>query len=596
MWDVAIEPRATVARCYECGSAPVSALCHHCWRPGCKKHVRPSSALARKMLGREGTGPGLGKASAYYCGDCAYGRATTSGATGRWLAVGLGGVALAMVGVVTVWLNLIVGGTFLVAGGLSGVGAYLRVRRVVSRRRAELPVRLLPKAVDVELTEVLRGQITLTGPDANLNGSDDNYRTVLEPVRGTLSMLLTFGGPDRDRVQRRRKRSGRPDAVVPWCAGRILLPGPFGIRPGAEIADAILPLDGDSDDHAVFRSLDPPSSSTWRYRRRYKLRVEPEIASGPIWITPSIVPDSGRHGLELDVQWVEFGPDEDKPLSLRIIELLRLEFPVSWGEIRTWAVRGDVSAQPRATLGLGTGRRFIELKRLTPAGQRKNKVRANHLTLSIYFSEQVKREDEISGRVTAEMSGTLSGVTGVTLFDSLGGRRALGKSATVKTRVDLGFRISLAKIRYQALHVAPDRAAEDSNRDSYADPFPLVPDDEVVIALTNAMSEERYYVKHVIEHPPRSGRRANELQRYWDIRGRRYTGVYPVEFHIILTGEEVHGGGIRPDRGTTQVRIVVKGAYTDDDMEQKVRDEYKRLRDLTVETLGRLNSTTSETD
>jgi hypothetical protein len=30
-------------------------------------------------------------------------------------------------------------------------------------------------------------------------------------------------------------------------------------------------------------------------------------------------------------------------------------------------------------------------------------------------------------------------------------------------------------------------------------------------------------------------------------------------------------------------------------MEQKVRDEYKRLRDLTLDTLGRQNSTTSET-
>jgi hypothetical protein len=193
------------------------------------------------------------------------------------------------------------------------------------------------------------------------------------------------------------------------------------------------------------------------------------------------------------------------------------------------------------------------------------------------------------------MRGTLSGVTGVALFNSLGGRRALGKPVSVKTRVDLGFRLSLANIRYQALRVEPDRAAEDSNRDSYADNFPVIPDDEAVIALTNAMSEEGYYVKHVIENPPRSGRRANELQRYWDIKGRRYVGVYPVEFHIILTGEEVHGGGIRPDRGGTRVRIVVKGAYTDDEMEQKVRDEYKRLRDLTLDTLGSQNSTASET-
>lgn len=588
MWDVAIKPRASVARCYECGSSPVFALCHHCWRPGCKKHVRPSPRWARKIL-REGRGPVLAKAPAYHCGGCAHRKALTARITWRWLAIGLGGAALAVAGLVTVPMRLTVGAILLLTGGLSALVAMLHVWRGVARARRALPEPLLPKAVDVELTEELRGEITL-------EGEGDAYRTVLKPVKGELSVRFTFGGPDRERVRRRRKRARTADAAVPWCAGRILLSGPFGIRAGDEIAGPILPLDGNSGDHAVFRPLDPPSSSPWKYRRRYELRTEPKIPSGPIWITPSIVPDSGRHGLELDVQWVKFGPDEDKPLSLRMIELLRLEFPVSWGEIHTWKCRDGVGAQPRATVGLGgEGRRFIELKRITPADQEKDEARTSHVTLAIHFSEEVDPGDEISGRVTAEMGGTLSGVTGVTLFNSLGGRRALGRAASVKTRVDLGFRISLANIRYQALRVDPDRAAEDSNRDSYADTFDVVPDDEAVIALTNAMSEEGYYVKHVIENPPRSGRRANEFQRYWDIKGRRYIGVYPVEFHIILTGEEVHSGGIRPERGATKVRIVVKGAYTDDEMEQKVRDEYKRLRDLTLDTLGRRNSVTSET-
>ena len=193
----------------------------------------------------------------------------------------------------------------------------------------------------------------------------------------------------------------------------------------------------------------------------------------------------------------------------------------------------------------------------------------------------------MSGRLTATMQGTLSGVTGVGLFNSLGERRGYTGKASIKTRVDATFRLSLASIRYQAVRVVPDRAAEDSDRDSYADVFPVVPGDETVIMLTNAMSEEGYYVKHVIENPPRSGKRADLIQRYWDIAGRRYEGVYPIDFHMILTGEEVHSGDIRPERGTTKVRIVVNGAYTDDEMDARIGDEWKRLRDLTSETLGR---------
>jgi hypothetical protein len=500
------------------------------------------------------------------------------------------GTGLAAIGLITVWLSLIPGLAFLLVGGISAAWAYRRVRRYEAQLRAGMPVPLYPKAAGVRLVEQLRGEITL-------GSHGDDYKTVLEPVEGKISMILTLGGPDRDRVWRRQKRLHIKDSEVQYCAGRLVLRGEFGIRGGEQVRGPVLALDGDARDHPVFRAEDPPSSSPWNLAWRYELRVEPDISSGPVWITPSIIPESDRHALELDVQWVEFGPDEDKPLSLEMIELLRLEFPVSWGEIRGWGVLQGVGVLTRAVSGLmPEGRRLLELTGLPPAKQEKGdqKRRATRLTLSIQFAGQVDPEDEISGRLKATMQGTLSGITGVRLFNSLGERRGYAGTASVKTRVDVDFSLSLASIRYQAVRVVPDRAAEDSDHDSYADKFPVVPDDETVIALTNTMSEEGYYVKHVIENPPRSGRRADLVQRYWDIAGRRYEGVYPIDFHIILTGEEVHSGGIRPESGTTKVRIVVKGAYTDDEMDARIGDEWTRLRGLTQETLGRHDSAASQ--
>ena len=590
MWEVTVEPRAPVVRCYECGSSQVSALCHHCWRPGCAKHVLPSPRWAEKLFGREGEGPGLQHTRARHCGDCTHVQAGTAGTNSRWLAVGVIGAGLVAVGLVGVWLSLIVGLMFLLTGGVSVAWAYLRVRGSAASARAAMPVPLNPKAADVELIERLRGQITL-GADG------DEYETVLEPVEGTISMVLTLGQPDRDRVSRRRKRMHGPNAEVSYCAGRVVLQGRFGIRVGDQIDGPVLALDGAARDYPVFGAEDPPSSSPWKFARSYELRAEPDITSGPVWITPSIVPGSDRHGLELDVQWVEFGPDEDKSLSLDMIELLRLEFPVGWGEIHSWGIRQKVSVQPRAVQGLMPGdRRSLELKRLIPAKPEKedDEPRITRLTLSIRFRGQVDPEDEISGRLTAIMRGTLSGVTGVRLFNSLGEPRRYAGAASIKTHVDANFRLSLASIRYQALRVAPDRAAEDSDRDSHADEFAVIPGDEAVIALTNAMSEEGYYVKRVIENPPRSGRRADRVQRYWDIAGRRYDGVYPIDFHIILTGEEVHAGGIRPESGSTRVRIVVRGACTDAEMETRIDDEWKRLRDLTGETLNGPDSAASK--
>lgn len=115
--------------------------------------------------------------------------------------------------------------------------------------------------------------------------------------------------------------------------------------------------------------------------------------------------------------------------------------------------------------------------------------------------------------------------------------------------------------------------------------FSVIPDDDTVIELTNALSERGYYVKRVIENPPRSGARADLVHRYWDIAGRLYEGVYPIDFHMVLTGEELHRGGVRPEQGTTKVRITVKGAYANSGMYARVEDEWKSLCAVTADAL-----------
>jgi len=517
---------------------------------------------------------------------------------GRRLAVGVAATGLAAAGLITISLNLIVGLVLLLAGGISGAWACLRLRKGTARVRAGMPVPLHPKVSDVRLVEHLRGKITLE--------SDGDYQTVPEKADGEVTMLLTFGRPDQERVSCRRKRSREHDGEIRFSAGRLVLKGQFGIKAGEQVGGPIIALDGDVRDYPVFRAEHAPSSSQWRFERHYELRTEPDISSGPFWIIPSIVPDSDRRALELDVQCVEFGPDEDNPLSLDMIDLLRLEYPASWGLVQSSAALQRLSGKQRPVGGLlpDKQRRSIEWKRLSLAeqeraatpeqGKQETKHRADRLTLVMLFEDQIDPGDEISGRLEATMDGTLSGVESVGLYTSLGERRGYGGKASIKTRIEADFALSLASIQYQAVRVVPDRAAEDGDRDMYADSFAMIPGDETVIALTNAISKERYYIKHVIENPPRSGARADLVQRYWDIEGRRYAGVYPIDFHIILTGEEVHSGDIRPERGTTKVRIVVKGAYTNDDMAARIYDEWEALRDLTTKTLGNPDSAVGE--
>jgi len=581
--DINVEPRVPQARCYKCGSVKVSALCHHCWRPGCAEHVLPSQRWAELILGSEGNGPGLQRKGAYHCETCAHLRAGLAGPMSRRLAMGVAAAALAAAGLILVWLTPAVGLVLLLAGGAGAVWAYVRIRRGTAAARASMAVALHPKVSDVRMTETLRGEIWL-------GAHDEDYRTDLEGVEGKVSMTISFGQPDRDRTRRWRRSSAREgrEGQVPFCAGSLLLQGQLGIKAGPHIDGPVVVLNGDARQYPVFREMDPPSSSQWPVTLEYLLSEKPRIPSGPVWITPSIVPESGRRSLELDIQWVEFGPDEDHPLDLEMIEMLRLEFPVAWGTILSWGVYGDVYVQPRAVTGLtGAGHRSFELTRLHPPRQEtgKRKFRAPRQTVSIRFSGQIDPGHEISGHLSATLRGTLSGVTRIRMFSALGAPRSYGIPA-IRTRVEMGFRLSLASIRYQAVRVIPGHAAEETDR-ARLDELKVIPGDEAVIALTNALSEEGYYVKHVIENPPQIGRQARRVQRYWNIAGRRYEGVYPVDFFVILTGEEIYGGGIRPVGGKTKVGIVVKGAYTDDEMDTRVMDEWIRLRELTFETLKR---------
>jgi hypothetical protein len=103
--------------------------------------------------------------------------------------------------------------------------------------------------------------------------------------------------------------------------------------------------------------------------------------------------------------------------------------------------------------------------------------------------------------------------------------------------------------------------------------------------LTNAISEQGYYVKRVIENPPQIGAHANRVNRYWDIAGRKYRGVYPIDFHLIVTGEELYDGDIRAQAGTTKTTLTVQGAVANPTMEGQVEGVWEQLNHLIAETL-----------
>jgi hypothetical protein len=116
----------------------------------------------------------------------------------------------------------------------------------------------------------------------------------------------------------------------------------------------------------------------------------------------------------------------------------------------------------------------------------------------------------------------------------------------------------------------------------------VVPDHTAVIALGRALTEQRYYLKGLVENPPRSGTLPNSISRLWDLSGRIDDTVYPIEFHLTVAGEEVPGVGRRGPTGITTTTLAVQGAYGDPAFEEKVVSSGHTLRNLVEQTLGAL--------
>jgi hypothetical protein len=109
--------------------------------------------------------------------------------------------------------------------------------------------------------------------------------------------------------------------------------------------------------------------------------------------------------------------------------------------------------------------------------------------------------------------------------------------------------------------VVPDESNKDDKDKHEPLKFPVIPNHNVIIKLTDGISEDGYYVKSVVEHAPfRDDSRTSVVNHVWDIGGRYYEGIFPVDFGIHVRGEEFQGAA-GPYAGDTTVQVTVKGSY-----------------------------------
>ncbi|MFJ7218659.1 hypothetical protein [Amycolatopsis sp. NPDC098790] len=559
--SIKIRTRAPRARCHQCGSAEIVALCHHCGRPLCQKHLTAAKVTS------EFDGMELQSATPKHC------KTHDHVVKPSILKYVIAAAAIAVLGVLVAFASVIPGLILILLGGAAGAAGWFeeqRRTRVAFENRPKVPV--VPSIDSVEVREVVQGRLTL----------DDHgtYSSSVSPVAGSIDVAMTFSRSDQDRVRDYRgKFKLGPEHDVQFSAGYAVLLG----RAGVEFTDGastppVLPLQGAVSDHPFLATPESRAGAKWQHHLEHRLTAREEVDAIPLWLTPSLVPESDQRALQLDLQWRGNWPSEETNLKARMVERLRLYVPASWGSVESVSKSPTIGGQADPV----TGGRLIEWKQLSLS-----KAENHRLVLAVRFEEKIQLTDTITGSLTVSFDGALSGLDNVRFYHPLGDPREKEqqKNVVVKTEVTADLSLSLSGLRYQDVRVVPDLKKDSPEEYPESREFlDVVPDHDTLIALTNAMSKSGYYVKWVIGHPP-SGHHDGSFNRAWDIGGRIYEGVFPVDFYVGLTGEEMHGVDHHAMAGNSRVRLSVKGAFTSTVMEERIKAVWYGLNEIVGDTL-----------
>ncbi len=536
--------------------------------------MRKSEEFARLDLPEQGC--------AYHCEEHDHSLA------GRPTRLFIGGGVTAILGLIVAFASAVPGVLLLLAGCAVIAVAVKLDRDRHSRLLSERPPAPLDAELEtVQLVETITGEIEL--------GDEGGYEPSAPSLAGALGVVLSWPKSELERLQRYRKRFAlEPATATPYAAGFLRLVGRAGIEWGSETVTGasrldrlpVLALHGSTADHEFLDRDASGSAPTTRIQMPYSPQALRKLDRLPLTIVPTLQPESGRRTLRLDIQWLPLGdPDaivaKDAPTLpvVDLVEEMELHVPLSWGNVdgvepeaishRDGTANGDRSAIEGTGSAAAPVTRRITWERLAVASSSLDHGSAGgvdwyrHVTVTVRFEKPIDTDQVITGRVIATSTidsehnqptaGLLSGIRGVVLHDSRGGnpRKQL---AQLLVRVDVGFSLSLRNLRYQERRVAPDLGrGTDEDLTEAETVFGVVPDYETIVTLTNALSKT-YYVKGVVEHPPKTGAVRTHTNRSWDVIGRHYEGVYPIDFHITLTGEEV-SGEVGRRSGKTELRV-----------------------------------------
>lgn len=99
------------------------------------------------------------------------------------------------------------------------------------------------------------------------------------------------------------------------------------------------------------------------------------------------------------------------------------------------------------------------------------------------------------------------------------------------------------------------------------------------ITLPDSIPDPNFHIRAVIENMPQLSQRQGQLNKHlWDINGRYYHKIFPLDFHLVISGTAARNGAAN-EGDMAQVEIVVQAHVSHPDFKKKVDQVSQELQE-----------------
>ncbi|MAT97313.1 MAG: hypothetical protein CL608_09240 [Anaerolineaceae bacterium] len=492
-------------------------------------------------------------------------------------------------------------------GGMFGL-LFVLIRNEDKNLKYRPLIPIMGQLMRLEVRETIRGLISL-----DKSGTyHSSTRSRVEP--GKIKIQFKLNSLDRDRVRKyREKYTKRIPIPLEFNAGFLTLNG----RPNVRVHPSSKNLMSDWKSHAIVLHGNARKNAflmghqidavpDWLPVIDYTFQQLPtEVGRElPVQIIPRVVRQGSGWSLELLVQVTPgIGLMELSKARIKIEELSLYVTPM-WGQPESasdslFFTRANVN-NPKSKLvwkdvkisgeDKQENGEFTESKEYFDKvnnpdvikGKRKNlyleEERGRRKFFVVRFEHSITPDTvgvPLTGRLKIRFDYALSGIKSLSYYYPTGKKHDLDRVKTdIITDVNVDFRLDLQSLCFQE-PISPHMPALVSN---------VPPDHLTIRKLSDKLAEDGVYVQRIIENEPRTDKTsAKIINRYWRMEGRKYVGLYPIDFHIVITGRQEYAE-VKiseekvPDKGQTFFEVKIFAMVFNSEMRREVLNFAEQIK------------------